>query len=822
MKKLTFLFVMLFVGQAFSQGTINFNNRVTLNVPIIDAPISYAPGTVKGGDSGARINALGVGLTAKAGLFAGPDGATEDQLVMVGPAVNFRSGPGAGYVNVGSQSVRTLNVEGATVRGGDYAILQVRAWDTGNTNDTWQQALTIRGAYLGKSIVLRIQTGETDPPQIPPNLSGLEPFSISPAQQISVLVNPIPNQTSLVGMLWTYQFPTNAFSTTKPGQILSYSSSSLPAGLSFDAGSRTFSGTLEVAGTYPINLVATDNSTPPISATNRFALILTNRAFTLSVTRTGPDAGRVISTSSNIVCGNTCFASVPDGTVVRLLAQSPPGSGFIGWSGACSGTGDCLIVMNENKSVTARFVSTVLDVQISGIGSVTKTPDQPFYRLGDVVTLTAYPPRWYWVTWQDGLTVNPRNVTIGESNQYTASFYPTTALETVSYNGASRLAPVGMPAFLVNGQFITEPSFTNRGPAEVTILSTFPGGAVRYTLNDADPSQNGILYTGPFNVRKDAVIRAVAFDTNSSASVLSDPLQLVILPTVFVSTPGGGTVTVGPPSKPFNSNEWAVVTATPAEGWLFLEWRGDAEGTEPTTMVRLDRNRCVEAIFGTVLTVTAEGGGSVQQSPASLLLPYGTSVSLTPIPEVGRYFSEWSGSASGAANPLTFVITNANPTVSSLFAPLPGFERTLTVLTDGGGTVSVDPNFTLYRRNMRPTLTAIPMVGQTFLGWSGGTSELDTNNPITLRMYKTRTVTAHFTRYAKLTLEHCQDDCSPGSLRTIVKGPTDTRYQIDVSTNLVQWTTLGTVTNLYGTFQVRDPLQSTNCSQRYYRATVLP
>jgi hypothetical protein len=333
--------------------------------------------------------------------------------------------------------------------------------------------------------------------------------------------------------------------------------------------------------------------------------------------------------------------------------------------------------------------------------------------------------------------------------------------------------------------------------------------------------ENGILYTGPITVRKDAVIRAVASDTNSFASVLSDPLQLVILPTVFVSTPGGGTVTVGPPSEPLSSNEWAVVTATPAEGWQFLEWRGDAEGTEPTTMVRLDRNRCVEAIFGTVLTVTAEGGGSVQQSPSSSLLPYGTSVRLTPIPTAGRYFAEWSGSASGTSDPLIFEITNSNPTVSSLFAPLRSSE-TLTVLTDGGGTVSIDPNFARYRRNIRATLTAIPKAGQIFLGWSGKASEMDTNNPITLKMNKTRIVTAHFSRYAKLIFEHCEDDCSPGSLRTIVQGPADTRYQIEVSTNLAQWTTLGTVTNLYGTFQVRDPLQPTNCSQRYYRATVLP
>lgn len=478
--------------------------------------------------------------------------------------------------------------------------------------------------------------------------------------------------------------------------------------------------------------------------------------------------------------------------------------------------------MNENRSVTARFVSTVLEVHVVGDGSVSRAPDKPYYRLGDMVTLTAFPPRWHGVRWNDGLTTNPRTITIGESNQYTAAFYPTTALETVTFDGVTRVGPVGMPAIFVNGRFVTEPAFTNRGLGEITIVSSFQAGSIQYSLNDTDPVENGAAYAGPFKVKKDAVIRAVAFNSDTSDAVAGDPLSLKILPTVFASTPGGGTIHVVLPGGGFESNQSAVVTATPAEGWQFLEWRGDAEGQDPAIMVSLDRDRCVEAIFGTSINIRTEGDGSVNQSPLSGVLPYGTPVRLTPVPEPGRYFAEWSGAAGGNADPLTMVITNATPTLSAHFAPLGVNEDTLTVLIDGGGSVLVDPMAATFRSNMRAALTAIPLTGQSFLGWSGDASKRDTNNTILLKMNKSRIVTAHFTRYPKLVLEPCQEGCGQGFLRTIISGPADTHYRVERSTNLVDWTAVGTVTNLYGTVQVRDPLQTTSGEQRYYRAIVLP
>ena len=76
----------------------------------------------------------------------------------------------------------------------------------------------------------------------------------------------------------------------------------------------------------------------------------------LNVSKSGTGDGRVTSDPSGIDCGSTCTASYDQGTSVTLTATPSSGSVFAGWSGACSGTGDCVVTMDiSNKSVTATF-----------------------------------------------------------------------------------------------------------------------------------------------------------------------------------------------------------------------------------------------------------------------------------------------------------------------------------------------------------------------------------------------------------------------------------------------------------------------------------
>jgi hypothetical protein len=54
-------------------------------------------------------------------------------------------------------------------------------------------------------------------------------------------------------------------------------------------------------------------------------------------------------------CGTTCVASYATGTSVTVSAAAASGSTFAGWSGACTGTGSCVLAMTAARAVTATF-----------------------------------------------------------------------------------------------------------------------------------------------------------------------------------------------------------------------------------------------------------------------------------------------------------------------------------------------------------------------------------------------------------------------------------------------------------------------------------
>ncbi|MFK7804222.1 MAG: choice-of-anchor Q domain-containing protein [Anaerolineae bacterium] len=98
----------------------------------------------------------------------------------------------------------------------------------------------------------------------------------------------------------------------------------------------------------------------------------------------------------NIGCTGDCSQPLAAGTVVTLTALAEPSSTFDGWSGAgCSGTGDCIVTLNETKYVTATFTlkSYALTTSVSsggdGSGMITRSPEALTYTHGTTVTLTA-------------------------------------------------------------------------------------------------------------------------------------------------------------------------------------------------------------------------------------------------------------------------------------------------------------------------------------------------------------------------------------------------------------------------------------------------
>ena len=188
---------------------------------------------------------------------------------------------------------------------------------------------------------------------------------------------------------------------------------------------------------------------------------------------------------------------------------------------------------------------------------------------------------------------------------------------------------------------------------------------------------------------------------------------------LLATTGGGGSVVVDETGEFYLSNAVVSVTATPASGWTFLGWLGDASGTDSTIDVTMTRNSCVQAVFGTSLATSAVGNGSVMVNPVSAIYPYGFPVRLTAVPQTGNYFAFWGNAASSTNNPLVFAVTNPAPEITAVFSSLASSRFALTVIPDGNGAVNVNPQANYYNSGQQVTLTAAPMPGQVFLGWSG-------------------------------------------------------------------------------------------------------
>jgi len=138
-----------------------------------------------------------------------------------------------------------------------------------------------------------------------------------------------------------------------------------------------------------------------MDATKSVTATFTVQSFALTLAKAGTGSGTVSSSPSGINCGSTCSANYNAGTSVTLTATAASGSIFAGWSGACTGTGSCVVSMSSAKSVTATFNIQTFALTVAksgtGAGTVTSSPSgincgstcSASYNSGTSVTLTA-------------------------------------------------------------------------------------------------------------------------------------------------------------------------------------------------------------------------------------------------------------------------------------------------------------------------------------------------------------------------------------------------------------------------------------------------
>jgi hypothetical protein len=79
---------------------------------------------------------------------------------------------------------------------------------------------------------------------------------------------------------------------------------------------------------------------------------------TITATLAGSGTGSVSSVPAGINCGATCAAQFDLGTTVTLSATATGGATFTGWSGPCSGVGNCVISVSAAATAVATFANS--------------------------------------------------------------------------------------------------------------------------------------------------------------------------------------------------------------------------------------------------------------------------------------------------------------------------------------------------------------------------------------------------------------------------------------------------------------------------------
>ena len=540
--------------------------------------------------------------------------------------------------------------------------------------------------------------------------------------------------------------------------------------------------------------------------------------------------------------------SVVAQTNLGVIVPDTTGNLFLGLRSAGPGTGRRFLgLMDEvdvfNRALSASEIMAIYNAGVMGkcvapqtvAPSILTQPQSQTVRPGTNITLTVLasgstPLHYQWRlngTNVPGATTAALNLTNVQPSQ--AGNYSVVITNSLNSNNpvisSNATLKINVAFVQGNGQPLTNAQYSFIGSVIIQLQNAYTNGVIFYTLDGSTPTAGSTQYSGSFVVTNSAIIRALVYSPDFSQSGQSDPIAIIILPTytLTVTTAGGGTVSINT-NGPYASNTLVTLTAHPASGWTFFQWLGDASGTNTTNTVTIDRNEVVHAVFGTTLstTVAPSGSGSVMLNPPGGLYPYGTTVLISALPQAGNYFVVWDNApgASGNANPLSYTVTNPNPTVSSLFAALNSGQVSLAVVPVGRGRVSVNPSGNSYSLNQSVTVTATPDAGQSFVNWSGDAS--GAQNPLSVSMTKSKTIYANFSKSGALSFQPLASRSLSEGFELTLNGEYGTAYRIDGSTNLTTWVPLITLTNSLGTLQYIDYSTSNNFSDRFYRAVPLP
>jgi uncharacterized repeat protein (TIGR02543 family) len=372
------------------------------------------------------------------------------------------------------------------------------------------------------------------------------------------------------------------------------------------------------------------------------------------------------TSGSGIITGSDGYYA--PGSVVQLTAIPAAGFQFTGWSGSASGSANPLAVtMDAAKTITANFAAAPTGVRIesnisapfsvSGTGCPTGSytaPTTVTWTNGTSCDITVPSvqggpdTRHVFAKWTDGVTSNPRTVIASPGAIYTMQWSTEHRL-TQSISGQGTVsAPEGFYAAGSTIQLIATPAAGYQ----------FAGwsGAATGSAN-------------PLSVLMDAPKTITASFTPGSATVRIEGSSSVTITVSGTGCPAGAYTT--PAMLTWTNGATCSVTvqqpaATADIRSVFSQW---SDGPVSLSRTITASPGAVYTIVMSVeyrLTRVVSGSGAV--SGADGFYAANSTVPLTATAASGQQFNGWSGSVTGAANPLN-VAMDGPKTITANFGP---------------------------------------------------------------------------------------------------------------------------------------------------------
>ena len=470
-----------------------------------------------------------------------------------------------------------------------------------------------------------------------------------------------------------------------------------------------------------------------------FTAIFVSNVSTITVANANPDMGNVGGS------GVYYYQNL-----VSLTATANYGYHFVQWNDGNTQNPRTILV-SQDSSFTAFFAlntySIVATSNSTTMGSVSGGGQYTYLHEMSMTATPAY--GYHFVQWNDGVTDNPRTLTVTRDSAFIAQFAANSYTLTVAANDATMGSAYGAGSYNYNttatlsavanyGYHFTQWSdAVTDNPRIVTVLNNatytaqFAINSYTLTVQSSNPAIGTTSGSGSYNYLTPVNITALPnvgyhFVQWSDGNTTNPRLVSVTANATYTAQFAINSYAVGVTSNnstmgsvsgsgTYNHNSTATLTATPYYGYHFVQWQ-DGNTQNPRTVVVTDsaqytaqfdyNSYLVTALSSNVTLGTATGGGSYN---------YLSQVALTAVPAPHYHFTMWNDSIED--NPRTITVTR-DTTLTAHFAIDRHTIAVASADTARGtatGSNTVDYNTAVW-------ITATPNYGYHFTQWNDGNS----------------------------------------------------------------------------------------------------